>query len=152
MLRKNSQISTKINPFYTSPPPLFNTLFNHPKPCDPLFYKSFHRPHKIILTFYFHLPTFPYFVAQKKATPHSVTNLFSLFFYLKKRGNEFLIKFPLFLNFLNIDKCHHKTQGVLCCLPSIRSNFYFGSPLAHKLPFLPLHELKELYTHLTCIL
>lgn len=65
---KNSQISTKINPFYTSPPPSFNTTHNHPKPSKPLFYKSFHRPHKIISTFYSHHSSFPHFVAQKR--PH----------------------------------------------------------------------------------
>ena len=66
LLRKNYPISAKINPFYTSPPPLFNTTSNHSKPSNPLFYKPFHRPHKIISTIYSRHPPFPHFVAQKK--------------------------------------------------------------------------------------
>ena len=85
---KITQFQTKLNPFYTSPPPLFNIISNYPKPSNPLFHKPFHRPHKIIPTFYSSHPTFPHFVAQKKATPRSVTST-SLFLYLKKRGNEF---------------------------------------------------------------
>ena len=65
---KKFPISSKINPFNTSPPPLFNTTPNHPKPINPLFYKPFRRPHKIISTIYSRPPAFPHFVAQKR--PH----------------------------------------------------------------------------------
>ena len=87
---KIPKFQPKLTPFYTSPPPLFNTLSNPPKPSNPLFYKPFHRPHKIILTFYSRHPSFPHFVAQKRGTPLSVTIRFPLFFYLQKRGNEFI--------------------------------------------------------------
>ena len=47
---KITQFQTKL-PFFTSPPPLFNTLFNHPKTSKPLFYKPFHHSHKIFQLF-----------------------------------------------------------------------------------------------------
>ena len=64
LLRKNPQFQPN-QPLLLFPPPLFNALPYHPKPSNPLFYKPFHRPRKIISTFYSHHPSSPHFVAQK---------------------------------------------------------------------------------------
>ena len=47
-----------------------------------------------------------------------------LSFYLKKRGNEFFVKFPLFPNFLNIDKFQHKILASICYLSNTLLNFF----------------------------
>lgn len=82
---KISQFQTKLTPFYTSPPPLFNIISNYPKPSNPLFHKPFHRPHKIISTFYSSHPTFPHFVAQKKGHTLQCNQFRFSFSFISKR-------------------------------------------------------------------
>ena len=103
MLHKILPILSKTTPFIYSHKPSFNTFPNHPKPSNPLFYKSFRHPHKIILTFYSHHPTFPYFVAQKKGHTSQCDQFLS--FYLKKRGNEFLLQHLYLLILLIQNNC-----------------------------------------------
>ena len=58
-------------------------------PAIPYFISLFTISIKLFQLF---IPVTPlsHILLHKKATPRSVTNLFSPFFYLKKRGNEFL--------------------------------------------------------------